>query len=234
MRKTSDRSEAFQACDSADKSVTVRQGKSSIRTSLQERWTRSLRYSLCVAPADAGLNMTDTISIAPLRSGPVRRSLLVCSVFLGLPFMGACALAGEKTACDGLVYKESGLTRDEYLPCAGEMMATLDQIESQIEKMLDGDEKARAEAGASVRKLGSLMKKAGGRDLLEQWDDRGLTSLNLDISNAYSHHQACMMVAGQLFGRAPGGGDYRDAARSECTAYRSSYEEASSAYRYLR
>ena len=54
-----------------------------------------------------------------------------------------------------------------------------------------------------MRKLGSLMKKAGGRNLLEKWDDRALTSLNIDISNASPHHQACMMVAGQLFGRAP-------------------------------
>ena len=39
--------------------------------------------------------------------------------------------------------------------------------------------------------------------MLERWDDRALTSLNVDIWNAYNHHQACMMVAGQLFGRAP-------------------------------
>jgi hypothetical protein len=189
-----------------------------------------------VAQRCTELNMTETSSTAPPRSRSVRRSLVICSVFLGLPLMGACgALAGEKTACDGLVYKESGLTRKVYLPCAGEMMATLDQLASQIENMLDGDENARSEAGASVRKLGSLMKKAGGRDLLEQWDDRALTSLNLDISNAYTHHQACLMVAGQLFGRAPLGDEkYRDAARSECSAYRSSYKEASRAYRYLR
>jgi hypothetical protein len=144
--------------------------------------------------------------------------------------MACGAIAGEKTACDGLVYKESGLTRKEYLPCAGEMMATLDQLETQVEKMLDGDQSARSEASASVRKLGSLMKKAGGRNLLERWNDRALTSLNVDISNAYTHHQACMMVAGQLFGnnKSP------DAARSQCRAYRSSYQEASRAHRSLR
>jgi hypothetical protein len=144
-------------------------------------------------------------------------------------------VAGEKTACDGLVYKESGLARAEYLPCAGEMMATLDQLDAQVGSMISGNENARSEAQASVRKLGSLMKKAGGRNLLEKWDDRALTSLNVDISNAHAHHQACMMVAGQLFGRAPLGDEkYRDAAKSECGAYRRSYEEASRAYRYLR
>jgi hypothetical protein len=79
------------------------------------------------------------------------------------------------------------------------------------------------------------MKKAGGRNLLERWDDRALTSLNVDISNAYEHHQACMMVAGQLFGRVHLGDEkYRDAAKSECGAYRRSYEEARRAHRYLR
>ena len=147
--------------------------------------------------------MEDIRSTVPLRSHSSPRALVICAVFSGLPMVAACgALAGEKTACDGLVYKESGLARKEYLPCAGEMMATLDQLDTQIETMIAGDENARSEASTSVRKLGSLMKKAGGRNLLEQWDDRALTSLNIDISNAYRHHQACMMVAGQLFGRA--------------------------------
>ena len=114
-------------------------------------------------------------------------------------------------------------------------MATLDELDAQVGSMISGNENARSEAQASVRKLGSLMKKAGGRNLLEKWDDRALTSLNIDISNAHGHHQACMMVAGQLFGRAPLGDEkYRDAAKSECGAYRRSYEEASRAYRYLR
>ena len=115
------------------------------------------------------------------------------------------------------------------------MMATLDQLDTQIENMIAGDENAHSEAQTSVRKLASLMKKAGGRNLLERWDDRALTSLNLDISNAHVHHQACMMVAGQLFGGAPlGDQKYRDAAKSECSAYRRSYDEASRAYRYLQ
>jgi hypothetical protein len=133
------------------------------------------------------------------------------------------------------VYKESGLARAEYLPCAGEMIATLDRLDSQVEKMLSGDENARSDAKASVRELRGLLKKAGWRDMLEAWDDRRLTSLNLEIWNAFNHHEACMMVAGQLFGRAPLGDEkYRDAATSECSAYRQSYQDASSQYRRLR
>lgn len=153
-----------------------------------------------------------------------------------IPFTAACgALAAKPMACDGLVYKDGGLTRAEYLPCAAEMMATLDRLAPQIERMLEGDESARSEASASVSDLRSLMKKAGGRNLLERWDDAALTALNLDISNTFTQHEACMMVAGQLFGRAPLGDEKnREPARAQCRAYRRAYEEANRAYRRLR
>ena len=153
---------------------------------------------------------------------------------LALPMTAGCE-ASKPTACDGLVYKDSGLTRAEYLPCAGEMIATLDRLAPQIENMLTGDEKARTAAQSTVRELRGLMKKAGWRDMLERWDDRALTSLNSDIWNAFNHHEACMMVAGQLFSLGPLGDEkMREPARSECRAYRSSYQDASRAYRRLR
>ena len=71
--------------------------------------------------------------------------------------------------------------------------------------------------------------------MLERWDDRTLTSLNINISNAYGHHQACLMVASQMFGRAPLGDEkYREAAKSECRAYRRAYQNARSTYARLR
>jgi len=164
------------------------------------------------------------------------RSTTMWGMALGVLLTAACgALSATPTACDGLVYKEGGLTRAEYLPCAGEMVATLDRLAPQIEKMLAGDERARSEASAGVRELRTLLNKAGGRNMLERWNDRALTGLNVDIWNAYTHHDACMMVAGQLFGRAPLGDEKnREPARSECRAYRTAYEDAIRAYRRLR
>ena len=158
-------------------------------------------------------------------------------VLFTLPLAAACGvLADKKTACDGLVYGESGLTRSQYLPCAGEMMSTLDRLAAQIDAMVSGDEKAQSEARSTLRELGSLVNKAGGqRNMLERWDDRTLTSLNINISNAYGHHQACLMVASQMFGRAPLGDEkYREAAKSECRAYRRAYQSARSTYARLR
>jgi len=164
------------------------------------------------------------------------RSILMCATVLGLPLTGACgAAAARTTACDGLVYKASGLTRAEYLPCAGEMMAALDLQATHIEKVLSGDEKALPEARATVRELRSLLKKAGWRNLLERWDDRALTSLNVDIWNAFNQHEACLMVASQLFGRAPLGDERnREPARSQCRAYQGAYQNAKSEYRRLQ
>ena len=164
------------------------------------------------------------------------RTIPLWMALLSLPFAGACGVAASRTsACDGLVYEKSGATRKQYLPCAGEMIATLDRLAPQIESMLKGDERARSDARASVQELRGLLRKAGGRKLMERWNDRALTNLNVDIWNTATHHDACMMVAGQLFGRAPLGDEkMREPARSECKAYRSSYQEARSAYRRLK
>jgi hypothetical protein len=162
--------------------------------------------------------MTCTLSNVVTRA----RSAVRWAAVLAIPLTAACgAFAANQTACDGLVYKEGGLTRAEYLP--------------QIDKMIDGDASARSDASAIVGELRTLLNKAGGRNLLERWNDRALTSLNVSISNAVGQHEACMMVAGQLFGRAPLGDEKnREPARSQCRAYRRAYEEASREYRRLR
>ena len=109
------------------------------------------------------------------------RSISVWAALLGLPFAAACeALAGKTTACDGLVYKKGGPARRDYLPCAGEMVETLDRLAPQIDRMLSGDAQARSEASASGSDLRGLLKKAGGLNLLERWNDRALTNLNGD------------------------------------------------------
>ena len=77
------------------------------------------------------------------------QSICMWVLMLALPITAGCEAAASKTtACDGLVYKESGLARAEYLPCAGEMMATLDQLDAQVESMISGNENARSEAQA--------------------------------------------------------------------------------------
>jgi hypothetical protein len=114
------------------------------------------------------------------------------------------------------------------------MVAALDRLAPQIEAMVSGDRNARSEAQATLRELRTLLKKAGWRDMVERWDDGALTSLNVDIWNAFNHHEACLMVAGGLFGRRPPRDEHRGAIASECRAYQRPYRAASDAYRRLR
>src|SRR6267154_2899547 len=91
--------------------------------------------------------MPCTVSTVGVRTRPLVYSISVWMMLLSIPLSVACGVvAGEKTPCDGLVYKKFGLTRAEYLPCAGEMLATLERLRPQVDAMLAGDKQARAEA----------------------------------------------------------------------------------------
>src|SRR5947199_8579047 len=124
--------------------------------------------------------MSSTDSNVTRRARAVVRSISVWTTLISVPVTTACGvLAGSKTACDGLVYKEFGLTRAEYLPCAGEMIAKLDRLGPEVDAMLSGNNNARGEARETLRDLERLFKKAGGRRNMSfvEWRDSGLTSL---------------------------------------------------------
>ena len=166
----------------------------------------------------------------------------VCSIFmwmafLSVPLSAACAaLAGGKTACDGLVYKEFGLTRAEYLPCAGEMIATLDRLGPQVDAMLSGDKNARGEARETLRDLQRLFTKAGGRRNMsfEEWRDRGLTSLNNKMWNAYDVYEGCLSDLLVTAAKAHPGREGQKMLADNCTYPAKLAREASDAYRSLR
>ncbi len=77
------------------------------------------------------------------------------------------------------------------------------------------------------------MVVAGGRNLLERWEDRALTDLNLDISNAVTRFDAFYMV--QIL-EEPNqfAAQSRSAAENELTAGMRSASEARDVYGSLR
>src|SRR5262245_14211234 len=86
---------------------------------------------------------------------------------------GACAAnVPGASACRNLTYTEAGLSRADYMPCAGEMMAALDEVAVQSSAASKGDQAARSKGQESLGKLKALFAEAGGRNLLERWDDR--------------------------------------------------------------
>ena len=110
--------------------------------------------------------------------------------------VSACA-GGDvpsNSGCRNLVYKEQGLSRAEYLPCASEIVGALDELARLSDLAARGDEQARSDGRAQLSRVYALMKTAGGRNLLERWQDRALTDLNMKISNAVSHFDAFYMI----------------------------------------
>lgn len=123
------------------------------------------------------------------------RLTVVLAFFASLNAILLTACSGRRTtACDNLVYKEEGLTRTEFLPCAAEIIATMDKLDVHMDATLKGDKRARAEARERYNELGVLIKKAGGRNLLERWQDESLNRLNVRIWNAYSSYQGALMI----------------------------------------
>ena len=107
----------------------------------------------------------------------------------------ACTqVVADSSACRNLEYKDGGVERSKYLPCAGEMIAALDDLDRQTRAALEGDAQARSDGQATLHRVTALMSAAGGRQLLERWPDRALTDLNVDIHNAVTKYDAFYMV----------------------------------------
>ena len=163
------------------------------------------------------------------RSTRVLMALTLAGACLGM--VSACTeVVADTSACRKLEYVNGGVPRAQYLPCAAEMIAVLDDLERQTKSALDGDAQARSDGQASLRRVMALMSAAGGRQLLERWDDRALTDLNVDISNAVTKYQAFYMVRivdGQFAreSRAAAEAEYQGAARR--------YEDARRLFRRL-
>ena len=159
-----------------------------------------------------------------------RHALTLCLIPL---VAGACSsdLPAE-SRCRNLVYKEEGLTRAEYLPCAEEIVTALDELGRQSEAAARGDREARSAGRATLRRVNALMTAAGGRNLLERWEDRRLTDLNLKISNAVTHFDAFYMVR-ILEEPDQFAAQSRQAAEAELSSALRNYNEARSHYRRL-
>jgi hypothetical protein len=170
----------------------------------------------------------------PIASRIRRLPLSGAWVILYLLLTVACA--GDvpaDSACTKLVYTEAGVSRVQYLPCAGEMMAALDQLAPQASAAMRGDRQARSDGQATLRRVRALMRAAGGRNLLERWGDRNLTSLNVQINNAVTKYDAFYMIR-ILDEPNPYAAQSRRAAESELSGAQSAYADAQRIYRRLQ
>ena len=121
-----------------------------------------------------------------------RYPLILCVISATLAACGSSV--PSDSGCRNLTYREEGLSRSEYLPCAGEIVAALDELEQHSQAASRGDKEARSAGRATLARVNALMREAGGRNLLERWSDRALTDLNVSISNAVTKYEAFYMV----------------------------------------
>jgi hypothetical protein len=158
-----------------------------------------------------------------------RRALVAC--LISVAATGCGSSIPSDSACRNLTYKEQGLSRSEYLPCAGEIVTALDELAQQSQAASRGDQEARSNGRVALRRVNALIDAAGGRNLLERWDDRALTDLNVKISNAVTHYEAFYMVrvTEEQFAA-----QTREAAAVELRAASQRYGEARSSYRRLQ
>jgi hypothetical protein len=136
------------------------------------------------------------------------------------------------SACRGLDYTAAGPTRTAYLPCAGEIIRSLETLDSVTTAILNGEEGKRAEGRGHLRRVNALMRSAGGRKLFDRWEDRGLMDLNVDMHNAVVHYQAFYMLPIKSEPH-PFAAKTREAAAAEALGGTRNYREALQAYRQL-
>jgi hypothetical protein len=202
------------------------------------------RSNSCAADGSATDDDAAQRNCARIRANAVARRLIARHQILAMQqralviLAGACLTAAsactqvvaDSSACRTLEYKNGSVARAQYLPCAAEMIAALDDLDRYSKAALGGDAQARSQGQASLRQVMALMSAAGGRQLLERWDDRALTDLNVDISNAVTKYQAFYMVRivdGQFSTQS------RSAAEAEYQGANRRYEEARRQFRRL-
>jgi hypothetical protein len=150
-----------------------------------------------------------------------RYPLILCVISATLTACGS-SVPGDSN-CRNLVYRESGgLSRTEYLPCASEIVGGLDELARLSDLAVRGNRQARFDGQATLGRVNALMASAGGRNLLERWDDRALTDLNMKIHNAVTHYPD------------PFAAQTREAAESELRAATRRSNEAMRSFRQLQ
>lgn len=121
-------------------------------------------------------------------SRPKRRSFPLPPLFFGSMLILSCEMgASGGSACEGLSDRRMGITREEYRPCAGEIIATLDALRLELERIADGDTAALSTARSISRELRALIRQTGIEAdyrsfrpgvVFERWPDGDLRAFN--------------------------------------------------------
>lgn len=145
--------------------------------------------------------------IFPLKrvTGACTETLLVLLCIL--PFT-SCE-PSKKSACDGFSERTFAITREEYRPCADEIMEALDKVRTHLKAGLAGDKTALSQARDASRELEALLFKTGIKTDVwsvnrprskvdERWPDSTVREMNELIELAGSMYRQCLSRPNQL------------------------------------
>ena len=130
-----------------------------------------------------------------------RGSWKALSCILGALTVTCGELGGEPSACDGLAERRMAITREEYTPCAAEMMAALGRLRPAVEEVLAGDAEARSSAKEALQTLRGLLRKSGVEadtrsvrtgELVERWPDGRMRAFNHSVFDALVQYGAVL------------------------------------------
>ena len=124
--------------------------------------------------------------------------------------LAAVLLAGcgapRSQACAGMVYAESGLSRQQFRSCAAAMVQQLDRAHGALTTMADKNQPIAARTGARAKclaatgDLASLLREAGGSTkLLAAWSDRRLNKFNWDVIAARDYYTMVCYYGPKVF-----------------------------------
>jgi hypothetical protein len=109
--------------------------------------------------------------------------------------MSGCSAPTPKGPCEGLVYTDAGLTREQYAPCAKAMVAKLDELWEDLQAIHAKDLskadrlRARQHCLATTSTLARMWNQAGGTSKLVSmaWNDTDWNrfNYNVDASRTY-------------------------------------------------
>ncbi|MEJ2152592.1 MAG: hypothetical protein P8Y29_06525 [Gemmatimonadota bacterium] len=135
-------------------------------------------------------------------SSPVVSCLIIGAVMLSI---GCSPATSRPSACDGLIEKTIGITREDYSPCAGEILAALDSLAPPLRRfVLRGDEEAGDEAEEYYDRLRHLMGEVGftadvwrearegaGRTV-ERWPNGAMRQFNNEVGTATAQYMSAL------------------------------------------
>ena len=109
--------------------------------------------------------------------------------------LAGCSAPKPRGPCEGLVYTDAGLTREQYAPCAKAMVAKLDLLWDDLQALHDKTRskadrlRVRQHCMATVSELARMWKQAGGSSKLVgmSWADTdwNMFNYNVDASRTY-------------------------------------------------